>query len=307
MALRPCHLFLRPPHICPSPHQLRLHRPASNFRNRRLAPRPAPSSFRDRWRTRFGTRIGIIGIGVGVVSVGFIAVNLEVVPVSGRMRFNWVPASLVLQSGAQFYEELIKEYAGQILPKSHPYSRMVDRVMKRLVAGLDDQDWEVVVVDDETVNAFAIPGGKVFVFSGLIAICENDDGLAAILGHEIAHNLSHHTGEKLSSALFLGALAYLLSFYFDLSHRLVNQLFNIGFQMPGSRTQEAEADYIGLLLMAKACYNPADAVRVQERMLQAEKDFGSRDPQFLSTHPLVSRDRARGSLLELQATWDPYF
>lgn len=139
----------------PSLHQLRLRRPASNFGNRRFAPRPAPSSLRDRWRTQTGFRIGV---GIGVVSLGFIAANLERVPVSGRLRFNWVPTSLELETGARFYEELIQEYAGQILPKSHPYSRMVNRVMERLVAGLDDKDWEAVVIDDETVNAFVVPG-----------------------------------------------------------------------------------------------------------------------------------------------------
>lgn len=80
--------------------------------------------------------------------------------------------------------------------------------------------------------------GKVFVCSGLIPICENEDGLAAILGHEIAHNIAHHAGERLSSALALGAFAYLLSLIFDLSPGLINKFFDIGYRRPGSRQQE---------------------------------------------------------------------
>lgn len=92
------------------------------------------------------------------MGVGFIALNLERVPVSGRLRFNCVPVKVEVSLGNEWYNKIIQEHEGQILDKSHPYSTMVNRVMKRLVAGSDEK-WEALVIDDEkTVNAFVIPG-----------------------------------------------------------------------------------------------------------------------------------------------------
>lgn len=91
----------------------------------------------------------------------FVALNLERVPVSGRLRFNCVPVKVEVGLGKEFYKKIIQEHEGQILPKTHPYSTMVNRVMERLVAGSDEK-WEAVVIDDEkTVNAFVIPGSVV--------------------------------------------------------------------------------------------------------------------------------------------------
>lgn len=93
------------------------------------------------------------------MSLGFIVWNLESVPVSGRWRFNCVPASIELRSGAHWYKQIIQQYEGRILPETHPHSRMVNRVMERLVAGWGEGEWEAVVIDDdETANAFVLPG-----------------------------------------------------------------------------------------------------------------------------------------------------
>lgn len=216
----------------------------------------------------------------------FLMWNYESVPVSGRWRFNFVPASIELQSGAHWYKQIIQEYEGRILPDTHAYSRMVNRVMERLVAGWGEGEWEAVVIDDdETVNAFVLPGGKVFVFSGFIPLCENDDGLASILGHEIAHNIAHHVSESMSTRWVLIALAYAISVYFNLPHGLIDRVLDIGYQKPGSRRQESEADYIGFLLMAGACYKLEEAAAVRDRVIKAANDQWERTPQFLSTHP----------------------
>ena len=189
------------------------------------------------------------------------------------------------------YTRVMQEYGRQILPPSHPDSRMVNKVLQRLIpaAGLEGQKWEVKVIDDpDQANAFVLPGGKVFVFSGILPICAGEDGLAAVLGHEIAHNIAHHSAEQYSQHAYLIPIALLLTFTFDISAQFSQFLLAIALEWPGSRTMESEADYIGLLMMAKACYNPNAAVGLWERMDEEERDA---TPQFLSTHPASKKRR----------------
>jgi len=141
------------------------------------------------------------------------------------------------------------------------------------------------------MNAFVLPGGKVFVYSGILPIAKNDDGIAAILGHEIAHNLARHAAEQLSSLVLLAPIRWGF-IYLDytgitwgLGRILGDLAMELGLMMPASRKQESEADYLGLLMMAKACYDPKAAVKVWERM-EAAANTGI--PQWLSTHPSVS-------------------
>ena len=126
------------------------------------------------------------------------------------------------------------------------------------------------------MNAFVIPGGNVFVYSGIIPVVENDDGLAAILGHEIAHNLARHSAEHMSSLIMLAPLRWMFIFLdttgytMGLGRVLGDIAMELGIARPASRKQESEADYIGLMMMAKSCYNPREAVRVWERMEKAQ-------------------------------------
>ncbi|CCX16186.1 peptidase family M48-domain-containing protein [Pyronema domesticum] len=232
-------------------------------------------------------------VGVGTAgAVTFYVYNLETVPVSGRRRFNVVSIESEMQLSQQMYEETVRQFHGRILPPNHPTTRRVRRVLERLIpaSGLQDLDWEVNVIADNSIkNAFVIPGGKVFVFSGILPICGNDDGLAAVMSHEIAHTVAHHFGERMSSnllvfvALILGGIAL---GDVDSVSRVGNTLLDLAYLRPGSRKQESEADYIGLMMMAEACYNPDAAVTLWQRMDAAEKVAV---PQFLSTHPTNSR------------------
>lgn len=186
---------------------------------------------------------------------------------------------------AQQLQGVMQEFSSKVLPPNHPYSKLVNRVIARLIpaAGLEDQKWEVKVIDDPgQKNAFVLPGGKVFVFSGILDICQGDDGLAAVLGHEIAHNLAHHAGEKMSQLWFVVPLAVALAYTLDISGQLAQFAVDLALSRPGSRKQESEADYIGLLMMAQACYDPNAAVGLWQRMATAEQYA---PPQFLSTHP----------------------
>tara|TARA_R110002126_G_scaffold97190_8_gene226726 strand:+ start:353 stop:1153 length:801 start_codon:yes stop_codon:yes gene_type:complete len=151
--------------------------------------------------------------------------------------------------------------------------------------------WEVVVFDSEQVNAFALPGGKIGVYTGLLNVAENQEQLAAVIGHEIAHVIASHSNERLSTNQFLqqalalgdaGTKAYGVRYQQELMAALgvSSQLF---VTLPFSRTHESEADIIGLDLMAKAGFEPRQAVNLWQNMAAANNN---NTPQFLSSHPL---------------------
>ena len=175
------------------------------------------------------------------------ATNIETVPVSGRKRFNCISPETEAELGKQQYEEVLRQYKGSILPASRPEVRMVKKVLDRLVpnSGVEG-DWEVFVVQSEEANAFVIPGGKVFVMSGILPICEGEGGLAAVLGHEIAHNVAHHSAENVSRVSVLLPIAWLAGFLLDVSGNLPFFVLDLALNRPGSRKQETEADFIGL-------------------------------------------------------------
>jgi hypothetical protein len=139
---------------------------------------------------------------------GIYLYNLEQVPVSGRRRFNIIPAQLEEMLGSSTVEEVRQQYAGRILPDSDVRVRQVKKVLARLLPyaegeGLQGLDWEVTVIESPEQNAFVAPGGKVFVFTGILPLCRDEDGIAAVLGHEIAHVVAHHTAFVLPFSSFL--------------------------------------------------------------------------------------------------------
>jgi predicted Zn-dependent protease len=119
--------------------------------------------------------------------------------ISGRRRFNMIPSTFEAYVGKSSMEEIQRQYQGQFLPEWDPRVKQVTKVLERLLtfaqkAGLVDVNWEVHVIDDpDQQNAFVIPGGKVFVFTGILPLCKDEDGIAAVLGHEIAHVVAHHS------------------------------------------------------------------------------------------------------------------
>lgn len=237
-----------------------------------------------RWAARptFYRDVGLITAGAGGVYV----FNLETVPVSGRRRFNIISPSLEEMMGKASVDQVREEYRGRILPEYDPRVQRVRRVLQRLLPyaegeGLRDLDWEVTVIDSPEENAFVAPGGKVFVFTGILPLCRDDDGIAAVLGHEIAHVVAHHTAERMSRAPLILMGALLLS-TLDISFYSSKMLLDLFLSMPASRKHEAEADYIGLLMMAQGCYKPEAAMEFWNRM---EKAGSGGPPELLSTHP----------------------
>ncbi|KAK1828297.1 putative mitochondrial metalloendopeptidase oma1 protein [Podospora conica] len=182
------------------------------------------------------------------------------------------------------------------LPGWHPASRRVRRVLDRLLpfSGLEGEAWEVFVIPTAEQNAFVLPGGKVFVHAGILEVAGGDAGLAAVLGHEIAHNVADHVGERMSAAVGTDVLLYgmmlvvgMVGFGPMLMHYFGGRLLEVAFGRPMSRVQEREADYIGLMMMSEACYDPREAVGFWERMMR--RGGKEEPPEWLSTHPSNER------------------
>jgi len=165
-------------------------------------------------------------------------------------------------------------------------------------------NWEVSVIQSDQVNAFCLPGGKIAVYTGIVPVAANDDGLAAIMGHEIAHALLRHGGERMAQQKLvqIGSIAASMSTgEMDPQQRqMVMAAIGAGAQygvlLPFSRSHESEADKVGLLLSAAACYNPEEAPRLWERMAALGKQ---KPPEFMSTHP------AEGTRIEQLQAWMP--
>ena len=147
--------------------------------------------------------------------------------------------------------------------------------------------WEYVIINaPKTVNAAAIAGGRIIVYSGILPVAQSDAGLATIIGHEVGHVMAHHTAERISQYQLvnvLGAFAGAAGLS-NLTMAAVGLGVQVGVLLPYSRSNEREADHIGLILMAKSGYDPRESVALWQRMERAS-DASGRGPEFLSTHP----------------------
>ena len=210
---------------------------------------------------------------------------------TGRRQLMMVDDSSIAPQAALSFEQMKKKEKVSNKPAVSAY---VQCIVEPLVNEAREQypnlpaNWETIVFDSDTVNAFAMPGGKVGVYTGLIDLTENQDQLAAVLGHEIGHVMAHHAAERLSTAqmtvLAMTAAGVALSRNQDqaIIMAALGIGAQIGIQLPFSRVHESEADQIGEELMAKAGFDPAQSIRLWELM---EKGGGARPPELLSTHP----------------------
>lgn len=160
-----------------------------------------------------------------------------------------------------------------------------DKGVKSAISHLEGLKWEVLVVNDHVVNAFCLPGGKIVVFTGLLEHFRTDEEIATIIGHEVAHAVARHSAEQITKNLWF-TIGQLILYQFVMPD-LVNTMSNLLLRLPFSRRMEIEADYIGLLLMASAGYDPRVAPKVFEKLGQVSGDSTLRD--YLSTHPSGKR------------------
>lgn len=227
-----------------------------------------------------------------------VTVGCSTVPVTGRKSLSLLPESQLAQMSLTSYNELLNESK---LSTDQAQVAQVNRVGNRLAGATEAYlkannvqhapfAWEFNVIQEDIANAFAMPGGKIAVYTGLFPYSQTDTGLAVVMSHEIAHVIARHGNERMSQAVLANFGGQALSVALTESPALTQQLFmtsygaatQIGVMLPYSRMHESEADRIGIVLMAIAGYNPVESMRFWERMAA---DGGSRPPQFLSTHP----------------------
>lgn len=222
------------------------------------------------------------------------------VPVTKRSQMNLLSTSRMSSMAVDQYSTFLNENKVLKGTKEVKQVKTVGQKIAQATEGylknngykdrLDEFDWEFNVVDNEAVNAWCMPGGKVVFYTGILEVCQDKEGIAVVMGHEIAHAVARHGNERMSQGLAaqLGGMA--LSTALSTEPAATRDLFlrayglgaQVGMMLPFSRMHESEADQIGLIFMAKAGYNPGEAVAFWQRM---EKQSGESPPEFLSTHP----------------------
>ncbi|MBI2528123.1 MAG: M48 family metallopeptidase [Candidatus Rokubacteria bacterium] len=219
-----------------------------------------------------------------------IVVACQTVPITGRSQLQILPESEEMRMGVQSYQDILKKSR---LSPDPALNEMVTRVGSRIAAATGrSYPWEYRVIEDKQANAFALPGGKIAVYTGILPITRDEAGLAAVIGHEVSHVIARHGGERVSQQLVVqvglaGTMAALSSRdpkTVQAVGALLGAGASVGLLMPWGRAQESEADHLGLIYMAKAGYDPHAARDLWVRMAEASKGRG-RPPEFLSTHP----------------------
>lgn len=224
----------------------------------------------------------------------------QTVPITGRRQLSLIPTSKMHSMSFQQYDEFIKKNK---LSDDEDKVRMVKEVGKNIQSAVEEffaernmseqlegYNWEFHLVEDDTINAWCMPGGKVVVYTGILPITRNEAGLAVVVGHEVAHAVANHGNERMSQGLLvqLGgtALSEAISEKPETTRKLFMASFGVGAQygvlMPYSRKHESEADRLGMIFMALAGYDPHEAPKLWIRM---REQSGGSPPEFLSTHP----------------------
>lgn len=216
-------------------------------------------------------------------------------PVTGRQSLVLVQPSQELALGAQAFQSIREQ---EKISTDAKMNERVKRIGQRIATAVGNEmpnaQWEFVVFDAAEVNAFALPGGKVGVYSGLLKLAANDDEIAIVMGHEIAHVIARHGAERMSEQLVIDGLGALASTYAQnrYSPQTV-QLFQTAYGgattvarvLPHSRANEREADHMGVIFAAKAGYDPRAAIAFWEKMRAQKTSQPGRLDRFLSTHP----------------------
>ena len=246
------------------------------------------------------TRSGKIISSLFCLVLAGVLLGCATVPMTGRQQLTLIPNNELTAMSLQSYQQVLK---GSRLSEDSKQVEWVRRVGNRLAQAtenyLKDQglsiseyQWEFnLIQDDEQINAWCMPGGKVAVYTGILPIARDDDGLAVVMGHEIAHAIAKHGNERMSQQLIVQLGGVALSEALRKQPARTQELFmtsygagtQVGALLPYSRLHESEADRIGLIIMAMAGFDPRQAVPFWERMNQASG--GQRPPEFLSTHP----------------------
>lgn len=237
---------------------------------------------------------------ISIMAVVAFTISCATNPFTGKKTMALVPNSQIFPMAFQQYDQFLSE--NKVI-KGTADAQKIKSIGQKIAAAserwlnangyagyLKDYQWEYNLVDDPAVNAWCMPGGKIVFYTGILPIAKNDAGIAAVMGHEVAHALANHGQQRMSAAQYqaLGAVAGNIALGNDpQKQNIFNQAYGlgttVGVMLPFSRNHESEADRIGLTLMAIAGYDPIEAANLWKRM-QANSN-GQAPPEFLSTHP----------------------
>jgi predicted Zn-dependent protease len=234
----------------------------------------------------------LIALVIAAVVVGVLLLlqtHKQTTPVTHRTEHVGLSDAQQTELGSQQYAKTLQEDRAEIVSSGPQYAQ-VERVAKRIeaVAGRDKPAfvWKVTLLRKSEANAYCLPGGKIVVYTGILPVTGNDAALATVLGHEVAHATAEHSAErierehltKVAAAIIAGGVAFTPGQYLR-----VTALLGAADSLPFSRSQESEADHIGLVYMARAGYDPREAVAFWQRMQRASR--GKEPPEFASDHP----------------------
>lgn len=236
---------------------------------------------------------------LALFGIALIVIACATNPFTGKKTMALVPNSQLFPTAFAQYDQFLNE--NKVLTGTKD-ADMIKRVGQRIAVAaerwlnanghqgyLKDYKWEYNLVDDKTVNAWCMPGGKIVFYTGILPIAKSETGVAAIMGHEVAHALANHGQQRMSAAYLQAgvAIAGNIAIKDEKDRNAFNQYYGIGSQvgvmLPFSRSHETEADKIGLYLMAVAGYNPDEAAELWKRM--KANSNGQAPPEILSTHP----------------------
>ncbi len=228
--------------------------------------------------------------------------SCKTVPVTGRKQMNLVPDFMIKEMAFTQYDSVVKVSAK--LSQFDERAQMVTRVGTKIQNAVENYlqqnnmskelktfQWEFNTINENIINAWCMPGGKVVVYTGLLPVTQNETALAVVMGHEIAHAIARHGNERMSQALVIGLGGIVLEEALKEKKTETQLLFlglyfigsKLAYELPNSRLQESEADKLGLIFMSMAGYNPDEAVLFWQRM--AAVNTSGKLPEFLSTHP----------------------
>jgi len=244
-------------------------------------------------RRRMSWKVRLIPIVLfAVYGLYYYVSNQETVPITGRSQLVDMTREQEMSLGLQSYHVILSQ--SQVMQQGEAVD-LIRAIGRKLANAAIDVDpgfnWEFNVIQSEQANAFALPGGKTAVYTGLFLVAENANGLAVVMGHEIAHAIARHGAERMAyqKLVQIGSMAASVALG-DMDYqtqRAVMGALGVGAQygvlLPFSRDHESEADYMGLLFVARACFDPTEAPKLWERM--GEMSQGKQPAEFMSTHP----------------------